>query len=59
MILCKNMKAMVCSTNGDTNFFDIDIGVLQRNTYASYLLIICQDYKLQTSTNLKKKIASH
>ena len=34
MILYKNPKAMVFSPNGDTDFFDIVIGVLQGDTIA-------------------------
>ena len=30
MILYKNITAMVCSANGDTDFFDIVVGVLQQ-----------------------------
>ena len=32
MMLYKNMKAMVHSYDGNTNFFNIVIGVLQRDT---------------------------
>ena len=36
MILNKNTKAMVHSTNGDTDFFDIVARILQGNTLAAY-----------------------
>ena len=39
MILYKNMKAMLCSPDGVTNFFKIVIGVLQGDTLAPYMLI--------------------
>ena len=39
MMLNKNMKAMVHSPDGDTNFFDIVTGVLQGDTLASYMFI--------------------
>ena len=34
MMLYKNVKAMVCSPDGDTDFFHIFIGVLQGDTLA-------------------------
>ena len=48
MILYKTpMK--VRSPDGDTEYFDIVAGVLQVDTLAPYLLIICLDYGLRTS----------
>ena len=44
MMLYKNMKVKVCSADGDTDFFDIVAGVLQGDTSAPYLFIICLDY---------------
>ena len=44
MMLYKNMKAMVCSPNSETNFFDIVIEVLQGDTLSLYLFIISLDY---------------
>ena len=32
MMFYKNMKAIICSLDGDTDFFDIVIGVLQGDT---------------------------
>ena len=55
MMLCKNMKAMFCKPDVDTDFFDIVTGVLQRDTLASYLLIICLDFILQMSIDLMKE----
>ena len=49
MILYRNTKVKVCSLDGDTDYFDIVGGVLQRNTLAPYLFIICLDYVLRTS----------
>ena len=46
MMLYKNMKVKVCSPDGDTDFFDIVAGVLQGDTVALYLFIICLDYVL-------------
>ena len=60
MMLYKNMKAIVCSPGSDTNFFNIVARVLQGDTLASYLSIICLDYVLWTSIDLiKNKMASH
>ena len=37
------------NTHGDTEYFNIVVGVLQRDTLAPYLFIICLDYVLRTS----------
>ena len=52
MMLYKNTKAMVRSPDGDTDFFDIVAGVLQGDTLAPFLFIICLDYVLRTSIDL-------
>ena len=49
MILYKNTKLKVRSPDGDTEYFDIVAGVLQGDTLAPYLFIICLDYVLRTS----------
>ena len=49
MILYKNTKVKVRSPDGDTDYFDIVAGVLQGDTLAPYLFIICLDYVLRTS----------
>ena len=49
MILYRNTKVKVCSLDGDTYYFDIVAGVLQGDTLAPYLFIICLDYVLRTS----------
>ena len=41
--------------NGDTDSFDIVAGVLQGDSLAPYLFIICLDYVLQTSLDLMKE----
>ena len=46
MMLYKNLRALVCSPNGDTEFFDIVAGVLQGDTLVPYLFILCLDYVL-------------
>ena len=47
--LYRNIKVKVRSSDGDTEYFDIVAGVLQGDTLASYLFIICLDYVLRTS----------
>ena len=55
MMLYKNTKVKVHSPDGDRDYFDIVAGVLQEDTLAPYLFIICQDYVLRTSINLMKE----
>ena len=49
MMLHKNMKVKVRSLDGDTDYFNIIAGVLQGDTLAPYLFIICLDYMLRMS----------
>ena len=49
MALYNNSKAMVRSPDGDTEFFKILAGVLQGDTLAPFLFIICLDYILRIS----------
>ena len=55
MMLYKNMKVKVCSSDGDTDYFDIVAGILKGDTLAPYPLIICLDYVLRTSIDLMKE----
>ena len=48
-ILYRNTKVKVRSPDGDTEYFDIVAGVLQGDTLAPYLFIICLDYVFKTS----------
>ena len=48
-ILYRNKKVKVCSSDGDTEYFDIVAGVLQEDTLAPYLFIICLNYVLWIS----------
>ena len=48
-ILYRNTTVKVRSPDGDTEYFDIVAGVLQGDTLAPYLFIICLDYVLRTS----------
>ena len=54
IMLYKNTKVKVGTPDGDTDYFDIVTGVLQGDTLAPYLLIICPDYVLRTSIDLMK-----
>ena len=49
MIIYRNTKVKVGSSDGGTDYFDIPAGVLQRDTLAPYLFIICLDYVVRTS----------
>ena len=49
------MTVKVGSPDGDTDFFDIIVGVLQGDKSVPYLFIICKDYVLQTSIDLMKE----
>ena len=49
MILYRNTKVKVRSPDGDTEYFDIVVGVLQGDMLSPYLFIICLDYVLRTS----------
>ena len=55
MILHRNTKVKVHSPNGDTDYFDIVAGVLQGDTLAPYLFIICVEYVLRTSIDKTKE----
>ena len=58
-ILYRNTKVKVCSPGGDTDYFNIVAGVLQGDTLAPYLFIICLDYVInkikKNSYDLTKK----
>ena len=55
MMLYRNTKVKVCSPDGDTDYFDIVAGVLQGDTLAPYVFIICLDYMLRTSIDRMKE----
>ena len=48
-IFYRNTKVKVHSPDGDSQYFNIVAGVLQGDTLAPYLFIICLDYVLRTS----------
>ena len=54
-ILYRNTKVKVRSPDGDTEYFDIVAGVLQGDTLAPYVFIICLDYVLRTSIDKIKE----
>ena len=54
MMLYRNTKVKVRSSDGDTDYFDIVAGVLQWDTLAPYLFSICQDFVLRTSIDKMK-----
>ena len=54
-ILYRNTKVKVRSPNGNTDYFDIVAGVLQGDTLAPYLYIICLDYVVRTSIDKIKE----
>ena len=58
MILYRNTKVKVRSLDGDTDYFDIVAEVLEGDTLALYLFIICLDYVLRTSIDKIKENGS-
>ena len=55
MMLYRNTKVKVRSPDGDTGYFNIVAGVLQGDTLAPYLFIICLDYMFRTSVDKIKE----
>ena len=55
MILYRNTKVCIRSPDGDTDYFDIVAGVLQGDTLAPYLFIICLDYVFRKSIDKIKE----
>ena len=55
MILYRNTEVKVRSPNGDTVYFHIVAGVLQGDTLAPLLFIICLDYVLRASIDKIKE----
>ena len=56
MMLYENSRAMVRSPDGDTDFFKVLAGVLQGDTLAPFLFILCLDYALRTSADLHPEL---
>ena len=55
MMIYRNTKVKVRSPDGDTDYFNILVGVLQEDTLAPYLFIIFRDYMLKTSIDKMKE----
>ena len=55
MMFYKNTNAIVCSPNGDTDFFNIVAGILQGEILAPYMFIVNQDYILQKINKSNKR----
>ena len=55
MMLYKNTKVKIWSPHGNPDYFDIVAGVLQGDTLALYLFIICLEHVLRTSIDLMKE----
>ena len=55
MMLCRNTKVKVRSPYRDTVYFYIVAGVLQEDTLAPYLFIICLDFVLKISIDKMKE----
>ena len=55
MILNRNTKVKVRSPDGDTDYFDIVAVVMQGDTLAPYLFIICLNYMLRISIDKNKE----
>ena len=56
MMLSQDACSMVCSPDGNTEFFDIIAGVLQGDTLAPYIFIICLDYVLRRALDENKEL---
>ena len=54
MVQYNNTKVKVRSPDGDTDYFDIVAGVMQGDTLAPHLFIICIDYVLRMSIGKMK-----
>ena len=55
MILYRNTKVKVRSSDGDTDYFYIVAGVQQRDTLAPYFFMICLNYMLRISIDKIKE----
>ena len=55
LMLYKYTKVITRFSDGDTDYFDIVVCVLQGDILALYLIIICQDYVLRTSIDKMKE----
>ena len=58
-MLYMNTRSIVRSPDGDTQLFEITTGVLQSDTIAPFLFIICIDYVLKSSIDCSQILVSH
>ena len=56
MMLYRNNRSIVRSPDGDTAFFEITTVVLQGDTLAPFLFILCLDYILKTSVDINAEL---
>ena len=56
MMFYNNNRLMVRSPDGDTPYFGITTDVLQGDTLAPFLFIICLDYILKTSFDKNREL---
>ena len=56
MMIYQDTCSMVRSPDGNTEFFDIIAGVLQGDTLAPYIFIICLDYVLRIAIDENKEL---
>ena len=56
MMLYQDTRSMVRSPDGNTEFFDITAGVLQGDTLAPFIFIICLDYVLRKALDKNKQL---
>ena len=56
MIMYQDTQSMVRSPDGDTDFFDISAGVLQGDTLAPNIFIICLDYVLRKALDKNNEL---
>ena len=54
-MLYRNTKVKVRSPDEDTDYFDIVVGILQEDTLAPHLFIICLDYVKENGFKLTKE----
>ena len=56
MMLYTNKRSIFRSPYGDTSFFKITTGVLQCDTLAPFLLMLCLDYVLKKSLDINSNL---
>ena len=54
-IIYDNVRAKVLSPDGETDWFNLFVGVLQGDTLAPYLFIVVLDYVMRQATEGKEE----